>query len=241
MIWIAALIGVCFGSFGNVLIERLPGGETIIGRSRCDGCKRPLKAYELIPLLSWLVLRGRCRTCGARIPLRVPAVEVFSGVLAVAAFLATDANILQAALFFVGLWGLLLIAVIDARTRTIPDVLTAVVFIAGIAFQWLHTGTLPVVAALVLAGFFLFQWAVSRGRWVGVGDILLAGAIGAFVGTPLAALWTLLAAYAFGAGVAVVLLALKKLHRGDMIPFGPFLVIGAYAALIMGDALPPVF
>ena len=245
--FVAAVIGVCMGSFGNVLIDRLPRGETIVGRSKCEGCGRALEPYELVPIASWVFLRGKCRTCGARIPWRLPLVEAASGLLALTAYALVQYapqmkdSLPLAALLFVGLWALLLIAVIDLRTRTIPDVLTVVVFVAGIAFHWLRVeGSIPTLAPLVLAGFFLAQWLVSRGRWVGTGDILLAAAIGMLVGTVQGALWTLLLAYAFGASVAVALLLAKKLRRGDMIPFGPFLVAGAYAAILLGDSLAPI-
>ena len=235
------------GSFGNVLIDRLPRGEKIVGRSHCDACQRVLAPYELVPLFSWLLLRGKCRTCGARISPRLPLVEAASGLLAFTAYALVsdnpqmDGNLALVALLFLGMWALLLIAVIDLRTRTIPDALTVVTFVAGMAFHWVRVeGAIPTLAPLVLAGFFLLQWLVSRGRWVGTGDILLAAAIGMLVGTVQGAVWTILLAYSFGASVAIVLLLAKKLRRGDMIPFGPFLVAGAYAAIVLSDSLAPI-
>lgn len=240
ILFVAVLIGVCMGSFGNVLIDRLPRSESILGRSHCDGCKRPLKVFELVPLFSWLVLRGKCRTCRMSITARLPLVEASSGLLAVVAYALVDGDPLQTAIFFVGLWALLLIAIVDLRTSTIPDALTVVTFAAGIAFHWVRAGTIPTIAPLVLAGFFLFQWIVSRGRWVGTGDILLAAAIGMLIGSVQGALWTLLIAYGFGASVAIVLLLLKKLRRNDMVPFGPFLVFAAYAVIIVAEYLPEI-
>lgn len=237
---LAVAVGVCMGSFGNVLIDRLPVGASILGRSRCDGCRRSLSPVELIPLASWFFLRGRCRSCDARIPARVPFVEAWSGVLAAGAHLQPNSDVFPAICFFVALWALMLIAIIDMRTKTIPDALTLTVFLAGLALRWLTDGAVPTYAPLLLAGFFLFQWIVSRGRWVGMGDVLLAGAIGVLVGTAHLALWTLLLAYGFGASAVIVLLLAKRLHRGDMVPFGPFLVLGAYVALFMGDMLAPV-
>lgn len=237
---IAVVIGVCMGSFGNVLVDRLPRGESILGRSHCDGCKKPLSPLELIPILSWIFLRGRCRSCKTLIPVRVSLVELFSGILAFAAMYATGGDVVLAIPFFIALWSLLLIAVIDTHTKTIPDVLTLVVFITAIAYQLFAFGTVPYVAPLILAGFFLLQWVLSRGRWVGSGDILLAAAIGMLVGTIDAAVWTLLASYAIGANVAIVLILAKKLRRGDMVPFGPFLVLAAYVVLLAGTALPPL-
>jgi prepilin signal peptidase PulO-like enzyme (type II secretory pathway) len=237
--FVAAVIGACMGSFGNVLVDRLPVGESILGRSRCDGCKRALSPFELVPLFSWVFLRAKCRTCGERIPKRVPFVECFSALLAVfAVYHAVTVPAIIA--LFVALWALLLIAVIDTRTRTIPDVLTFAAFAAGLAYQWFATGTVPVAAPLIAASFFGAQWLLSRGRWVGSGDILLAAATGMLVGTPHGALWLLIASYAIGANVAIVLILRKKLSRGDMIPFGPFLVVAAYVVIFAGDGFPRI-
>ncbi len=238
--FVAAVIGACMGSFGNVLVDRLPAGESILGRSRCDGCKRVLSPFELVPLFSWLFLHAKCRTCGERIPKRVPFVECFSALLAVFAVYQAGAAVPAAIALFVALWALLLIAVIDTRTRTIPDVLTFTAFATALAYQWFATGTVPVAAPLLAASFFGAQWLLSRGRWVGSGDILLAAATGMLVGTPHGAFWLLVASYAIGANVAMVLILRKKLSRGDMIPFGPFLVIAAYVVLFAGDSFPRI-
>ncbi len=238
--FVAAVIGACMGSFGNVLIDRLPSGESILGRSRCDGCKRTLSPFELVPFFSWIVLRAKCRTCGERIPKRVPFVECFSALLGVFAVYHAVGAMHAAVPLFIALWALLLIAVIDTRTRTIPDVLTLVAFVAALAYQWFSMDAVPVAAPLIAASFFGVQWLLSRGRWVGSGDILLAAATGMLVGTPHGALWLLMASYAIGANVAIVLILRKKLSRGDMIPFGPFLVVAAYAVVFAGEALPPL-
>lgn len=199
-----------------------------------------LSAFELVPVVSWLFLRAKCHSCRVRIPVRVPLVEAWSGLLALVAYLHADGDVLRAICFFLATWALLLILVIDVRTKTIPDALTLTVFLPGLAFRWLTDGAVPTYAPLLLAGFFLFQWIVSHGRWVGMGDVLLAAAIGVLVGTAHLALWTLLLAYGFGASAAILLLLARRLHRGDMVPFGPFLVLGAYVALFMGDMLAPV-
>lgn len=236
----AALIGMCIGSFGNVLIDRLPAGISILGRSRCDGCHRTLTAVELLPIVSWILLRAKCRSCHAPISARVPFVEGVSGLLAVAAYAYTDHALIPAICFFCALWALLLIAVIDLRTRTIPDALTLTVFVSAIMYHWFSTGVVPVTAPIIGAVFFGVQWIFSRGRWVGSGDILLAAAIGMLLGTAQNAVWMLLLSYIIGANVAIVLLLLKRLSRHDMVPFGPFLVIAGYVVLFLGSALPPI-
>jgi leader peptidase (prepilin peptidase)/N-methyltransferase len=236
---VAVAVGACMGSFANVLIDRLPAGVSILGRSRCDGCRRALSPYELVPVLSWVLLRARCRTCGARIPVRVPFVEAFSALLGAFA-LAQASSPAAAAALFLSAWALLPIAFVDARTKTIPDALTLCAFAGAVAYQWLETGAVPVVGPAVAAGFFALQWLVSRGRWVGSGDVLLAAAIGMLLGTPHAAVWLLLASYGLGASTAIVLLKAKRLSRRDMIPFGPFLVAAGYLVLVAAPELPAV-
>lgn len=238
---IAVVVGVCVGSFGNVLIDRLPRGESILGRSHCDGCAKRLSPIELVPILSWIFVRGRCRACGARIPARVALIEAVSGVVALASLYAAGGVVPSAIPLFAALWLLLLIAVIDADTGTIPDVLTFGTFAAALAYRWLSAGDVPVAAPLIAAGFFALQWGLSRGRWVGSGDILLSGAIGMLVGTAQGAVWMLLLSYIIGANVAIVLIATKRLSRGDAIPFGPFLVAAGYLVLLLGGQLPLVW
>lgn len=238
IVFFVVLIGVCMGSFGNVLIDRLPAGRSIVGRSQCDGCGRVLRAFELIPLVSWLFLRGKCSTCHASITARLPLVEAFAGILAASAFAYVDGDLLLTAIFFLGLWSLLLIAVIDTHTNTIPDVLTALTFVAGLAFHWLQSGTVPVYGPIIAAAFFALQWILSRGKWVGSGDILLAAAIGMMLGTVHDAIWLLLLSYIVGAATATALLLAKQLQRGAAVPFGPFLVIAAYVVLFLGKRLP---
>jgi leader peptidase (prepilin peptidase)/N-methyltransferase len=237
--FVAAVIGACMGSFGNVLVDRLPAGESILGRSRCDGCAKTLSPLELVPLFSWIFLRGRCRACGSRIPARVPAVEASCAALGAFA-LAQAGSVPSAAALFFSLWALLLIAVVDARTKTIPDVLTLCAFAGAVAYQWFHAGAVPVLGPCIAAAFFAVQWLLSRGRWVGSGDVLLAGAIGMLLGTPHAAVWLLLTAYGIGASVAIVLVATKRASRRDMLPFGPFLVIAGYLVFVAAPELPPV-
>lgn len=238
--FIFVVIGVCIGSFGNVLIDRLPAGRSIVGRSKCDGCGRTLSPLELVPILSYVFLRGRCRTCKTPISARLPLVEIVSGVLGFLALWKADHDILSAGLLLLALWALFLIAVIDLKTKTIPDVLTAVVFLCSLAFHFVRESHFSFVSVLIGAGFFLLLWLVSRGRWVGSGDILLAGAIGMLVSDIGLMVWALMVSYIVGAGIAVVLLLTKKLHRGSMVPFGPFLVLAAFIVFFFGEYFPPL-
>jgi prepilin signal peptidase PulO-like enzyme (type II secretory pathway) len=227
------LIGVCMGSFGNVIIFRTPEGKSIRGRSVCRHCGKELRAWELVPLLSFLFLRGRCARCKNPLSWQYPLVELASGLL----FL-TAISYLQyfhvALLLGAILWLLLLIAVIDLRTKMISDALNIPFAILSLIYSLVH-GIFPWVAILVGAGFFLLQWAVSRGKWVGSGDIILAAGMGALLGTWQKTLVFLFLSYIIGALVAVVLMARGSASRKDMMAFGPFLIIGGIVAFFFGD------
>jgi prepilin signal peptidase PulO-like enzyme (type II secretory pathway) len=234
------LFGLALGSFGNVLLYRVPDGRTIMGRSECRYCRRTLSSWELIPVVSYLFLRGRCAGCGLGISAQYPLVELTSGLVFVAALLHRGFDPLSGALLGVALWLLLLIAVVDAQTSSIPDafnipfVLISALY-AGLVSQFdLGTG---VPAIVVGAGFFFIQWAVSRGRWVGSGDIFLGAGAGALLGSWEGVMVFLFASYITGAAVASVLIFSKKKTVGGSLAFGPFLAFGTVVALFYGKQI----
>ncbi len=238
MYFFAVLIGIVLGSFGNVLISRVPAGKSIVGRSHCDHCHRVLSPFELIPIVSYLALRGRCRTCKSPIPWAVPLVEATCGLIGFLCAFKMMGEPLSTFSLLVGLWALFIIAIIDFKTSTIPDALTATVLVASAVFNFTVYGGVPLVAPLVGAIFFGSQWLASRGRWVGSGDVLLAGAIGVLVGSANAMVWTLFLSYIVGAIIAGSLLFTGRLKRGAMVPFGPFLVIAAMIVVFAEQMLP---
>lgn len=239
----AILLGLILGSFGNVLIYRLPKEKSIGGRSYCPHCKRTLGIIDLIPVVSFVLLRARCRTCRKPISWQYPLVELSSGFL----FLyALQADLVAAPSFAVGvlsalllglcLWLLLLIALTDAKTALIPDALN----IPFLVFSLLHgyiNGLDLITPAVIGSGFFAAQWVISRGRWVGTGDIVLAAGIGAFLGSVPLLLLALWIAYVSGAIVAVILLIHKKKTMQSRLAFGPFLVGGACVAFVWGEQI----
>ena len=230
-----ALAGLILGSFGNVLIARLPSGESISGRSRCLGCRQTIGVRDLIPVVSFLLLQGRCRTCHMRISLRYPLVELTSTVLWVFAFFLAP-TIATAIALGVAFWAMLLIVVIDARLQVIPDLLSITLFIAATTFHLLHGG-IPLLAPVIAGGFFAMQWIASRGRWVGSGDILLSAGLGMLLGTWQQVVLSLMLSYILGAIVATMLLLTKKKSRAESIAFGPFLIVGAGVVLVWGEMI----
>lgn len=228
-------VGLTFGSFGNVLVCRLPVRQTLRGRSRCPCCNRSLSPQELIPVVSYVVLRGRCSTCKEPISCQYPLVELASAIVFLYALLHTDFQLLHALLLGFALWLLLLIAVVDAKTQSIPDILNITFLIISVAYG-AASGHLDAIAPVIGAGFFAAQWAVSRGRWVGSGDIILAAGIGALLGSWMVTVFALGLAYVLGAIVVSAILIFRR-DMSDHIAFGPFLAAGALIALITGPTV----
>ena len=239
----ACLVGAIVGSFLNVCIHRLPRGmSVVIPASHCPSCITPLHPLDNIPLLSILVLRGRCRHCGATITWRYPLVEGLNGIayaLAVLRFGLDPAAFVHAAL----LSALIVVAFIDLEHRIIPNEIT----IPGLPLGLLASATvLPISAWDALIGalcgggiLFAIAWIsrlVLRREGMGMGDVKLLAMLGAFLGWK-ATLLTLLLGSGAGAVVGVTMMAMKRATRHDPIPFGPYLALGAAVALLVGDAI----
>jgi len=223
------------GSFFNVVIHRLPRGESIaFPASHCVHCGVRLSAKELIPFFSYAWQRGRCRHCGKPISLRYPLVELLTAVLLTLLwYLHQGGPAVYAYLAFTSL--LIVISFIDYDHFLIPDQL----LVAGLGVWLLQQLFLPFIAwPLALAGgalafaMMLVIYVLSRGG-MGFGDVKLAGLIGLYLGTPLAML-SLFLAFVLGAGIGLLLLASGLKKRKDALPFGPFLAVGAFLAMVWG-------
>ncbi len=232
-----AILGLVFGSFGSVLMTRMPKDESIAGRSHCPRCDRTLSPIELIPLLSFTMQRGRCRGCHAKISWQYPLIELVVMALFVGAGILTSFALLPSLILSLAFWAMLMIGIIDARTQMIPDVLTAVLALSA-AFYHLSIGDgIPWEGAALGVVFFAVQWIFSRGAWVGSGDILLAAALGLLLGSWQHVVIMLMAAYIVGALLVSVLLGLGHMKRTQHIAFGPFLVLGAVIAFLFADQI----
>jgi leader peptidase (prepilin peptidase)/N-methyltransferase len=233
------IIGAVFGSFLNVVAYRLPRHESIVtGASHCTSCGTPVKPYDNIPIVSWILLRGRCRCCKTAISPRYPAVEAASALLCVGAVLAhpTPAGIALDVTFI-----LLLIpaALIDLEYRIIPNKITALgALIALAAGTALDPGGEPArLIAGAGAGGFLLLAALAHPGGMGMGDVKLAGVMGLFLGSAVAP--AILIALICGVLVGAVVIARKGTAEGrkTKVPFGPFLALGGIAAIFAGSAL----
>jgi leader peptidase (prepilin peptidase) / N-methyltransferase len=235
----ALVLGLLIGSFLNVVAWRLPRGESLVRpRSKCPACGVQLGALDNVPLLSWLVLRGRCRRCGDPISARYPIVEAATAALYVAVVLAADGT-RELVLGLLLVTFLVPIALIDLDHRRIPNVLTGPAALAAlVAIALLEPAFLPeaLVAGAAAGGFFLLA-AVLHPKGMGMGDVKLAGVLGLYLGRAVAP--SLLIALAAGVLVGAAIIARKGAAEGrrTAVPFGPFLALGAVAGLLAGDEL----
>lgn len=227
------LVGLCFGSFGTMLLARLPAKLSIGGRSRCPQCKTTLRFRELCPVLSYLWLRGKCAHCRTPISSFYLWVEVGSAALFLLALYVSGGFWAGSLLLGILYWLLFLIALSDARTGLISDALNIPFILLAFAHAGL-TGSLALSGALLALVVFGGQWLISKGRWVGSGDILLTVGIGALLGTWELTLVAFCMAYIVGAFVASVLLLMRTKKLRDDLVFGPFLAMGAVVVSVMG-------
>jgi leader peptidase (prepilin peptidase)/N-methyltransferase len=236
---LAAAFGAILGSFLNVVAYRLPKGQSLsLPRSRCPQCETPIKPYDNIPVLSWLLLRGRCRACQARISRRYPLVELATAVLMGLVVLAKGADS-DALLGLVLVPLLVAITLIDLDHRIIPNKLTLLGSVAAIAILLLtDPDAVPGhLIAAVAAGGFLLVAAIAYPAGMGMGDVKLAGMMGLFLGRAVGP--AMLVALLAGSVVGAVVMARKGVKEGrkTALPFGPFLAFGALVGLYFGDAI----
>jgi leader peptidase (prepilin peptidase)/N-methyltransferase len=244
------LVGLSVGSFLNVLVFRTHEGRPPTGRSRCATCRRTIAWYDLIPVASFFLLRGRCRRCQGEIAWQYPLVEAATGLLFFIVFTREAAlapsslgDFFAATLVFllrdfVFTAFLILVFVYDLRYMLIPDRFTIPAMLAALVFNvWLGVSTGSLLAgAVVIGGFFLAQYAVSRGTWVGDGDIRLGVLMGLMLGLR-DGMVALFLAYVIGAAVGIWLLLARKASPKTPIAFGTFLSVGTFVALLWADPI----
>jgi len=237
--------GLIVGSFLNCVIYRLEEGKSFLkGRSFCPDCKHTLSWRDLIPLLSFLILKGKCRYCQKKISWQYPSVELSTGILFLLIFNYTFPNLLATGYWLLVASFLIIIFVYDLKHYVIPDkVIYPAIMVSGIwyfvsgiflnlytKYEILNT----IYSAFGAAAFFLAIVLISRGKWMGVGDIKLAFLMGLILGFPniLAALFL---AFLIGAIIGVGLVVSQKKTLKSEVPFGPFLVTGTFIALFWGE------
>jgi leader peptidase (prepilin peptidase) / N-methyltransferase len=238
----AGVFGAMIGSFLNVVAHRVPLGESIVSPgSRCPTCRNDLAAYDNVPVVSWLVLRGRCRHCGAKISARYPLIELLTAgtFAAIVAVRGADAD-LVVELPFAAI--LIALAAIDLEHRILPNRILLPAAVFGVAAAAVvHLDELPELLIAGTAGFTaLLLVALAKPGGMMMGDVKLAGVMGLYLG--LALVPALLVAFLAGSVVGIGMMAIRGMAaRKEAVPFGPFLALGALVGLLAGDELVDLY
>ena len=231
--------GMITGSFIGVVAHRLPRGLSIVGpRSECDACGVQIAAYDNVPLLSWLWLRGQCRHCGERIPARYPLVEFALGAAFAATAIVLRADPAELALGLVFCALLAAVTLTDLERRVIPNAILGAGAVIGLAIVVATDPSSLGLRALAAAGAggFLLLAALAYPSGMGMGDVKLAAVMGLFLGP--AVVPALMVAIAAGALVGCcMMLAWGAGARKQALPFGPFLALGGVVGLLVGDEM----
>ena len=240
--WVVGIVGAIIGSFLNVCIWRIPREESIVfPASHCPVCSHPIRFFDNIPIISWLILRGRCRDCGASISPRYPLVEALTAVLAVLLYWKYGFS-LQFLCAFLFTAALIVITFIDIDYQIIPDVISlpgiplcflAAVFVMGVSFLESLIGIL-VGGGILYVIAVGYEWITKR-EGMGGGDIKLLAMLGAFFGWK-SLLFIVLCSSLTGAVVGMTAMVIQGQDMKYAVPFGPFLALGAVTYFFLGDA-----
>lgn len=239
------VLGLAIGSFLNVLIYRLPLGLSIRGRSFCPRCKKKIRWFDNVPLLSFAFLRGRCRWCHSPISPQYPLVELITAVLFVGIWeIGEMREIWGLGYYLFIISSLIAILFIDLRHKIIPDIIVFPAILVSIFSVSIFSTIFNVqpsifnsfLSAFGSSAFFLALFLITRGRGMGFGDVKLAFLMGLFLGFPKIVV-ALYVAFLTGAFVSLILIVRRKVGLKSAIPFGPFLVIGTLVALFWGESI----
>ena len=232
------VFGAVVGSFLNVVILRLNTGQSVVsGRSKCFNCAKKLKWHELLPIASFVFLRGKCSACKAKISWQYPAVETITGIIFVLLFQQTQ-NIFGFSFLVLIFSFLIIIAVYDYRHQIVPNLFVWI--FNGLAFIGLFRifNWNNLLAGFILFAFFALLWGVSKGRWMGFGDAKLALGIGWLLGI-VKGVAAVTLSFWVGAVVGVLLILLNKNKYGlkSSIAFGPFMILGTAISFFWGEKI----
>ncbi len=249
------ILGLAVGSFLNVVVLRLQNGETILGRSFCHSCNTPIPFYDNIPILSYVLLRGRCRYCQQKLSVLYPVGELVSGIvfacMGIALFPPEDQHAWIRMVWLLVMVSIFIaIAIYDMMYMEIPVVLLMAGLSVSLLYAciraWFASGDLLsrvmsseylFLGALVVGSFFFALVYVSHETWMGWGDVWLGALAGFVVGLP-AILGMLTLAFGIGAIHGIILLLIKQKQMRSQIPFGPYLVVGTFVTVFLLEMAP---
>ena len=250
LIAVTAVAGLLVGSFLNVVIWRVPRGESIVHpSSHCPGCGRPVRPKDNVPVVSWMMLRGRCRDCGEPISVRYPLVELGTALVFVVLGLRIGLASDLPAYLYLGAIGVAL-AMIDVDVKRLPNMIVLPSYIvattlllgaATVSGEW--SNLLRALLGMTSLYVFYFLLALAYPAGMGFGDVKLAGVLGLYLGW---LGWAELIAggflgFLFGGLVGGALMVAQRAGRKSQIPFGPFMLTGALAAILWGGALADLY
>jgi len=252
------VLGLCFGSFVNMLVYRTAVRYKLINppsprlrkgenRSFCDYCGKQLNWYENVPVISWLILKGKTKCCRKKLPLSYPLVELITGIIFVinSKFLISNFQFLNKTQILLYLISLIIIiiflvfsTVFDLKYMILPDFST-VILVSSALVLWCfgHFGEWNYfLNALIAAGFLFFLNLITKGKGMGMGDVKLAIFMGLFLGFPKTII-AFYAAFIIGAIIGILLMIFKKAKKKTQIPFGPFLILGTFISWWWGEII----
>jgi len=246
----SALLGLLIGSFLNVVIWRVPRGESLVSPpSHCPGCERPVRPRDNIPVVSWLLLKGRCRDCDEPISARYPLVELLTAAVFAALALRIGLQPELPAFLYLGAIGVAL-ALIDLDTKRLPNVIVLPSYVVGLVLLTAaavvsdqYDDLLRAVLGMAALYSLYFLLALIYPAGMGFGDVKLAGVLGLYLG------WLGWAevvsggflGFLFGGVIGLGLMAARRAGRKSQIPFGPFMLAGAFVAILWGGALADLY
>lgn len=251
---ILAFLGLCLGSFVNALVWRLhEHKDWVRARSQCTHCGHVLSAKDLVPVLSWLYLRGKCRYCQKGISWQYPAVELASAAAFVFSYiywptsLSNSGNLVLFVSWLIALVGLLALALYDLKWMLLPNkiiyptlavaALGNTIYLLGFSRNKWHFLLSWLASIVVASGVFLSLYVVSQGRWIGFGDVRLGLVTGTLLHSPAKSLIMIFLASLIGTLFVLPLLMAGKKALGAKLPYGPFLIVASFICVVWGDSL----
>ena len=237
------ILGLIVGSFSNVCIYRIPKNESIVyPASHCPKCHSPIKPVDNIPLLSYILLKGRCRNCKSKISIQYPIVEFLTGLTYLIIYLTYGLSI-QSLIYIILSSALIIIAFIDLNEQIVPDVISLPGIVIGFILSFfvpyisfINSGLGVIVGGGTILIIGLGGSVIFKKEAMGGGDVKLAAMIGAFLGWRFIII-SLFLGFFLGALAGIILIMSKIKSREDVVPFGPFIILGSFITLLWGEKI----
>ena len=237
------ILGLIVGSFSNVCIYRIPKNESIVyPASHCPKCHSPIKPVDNIPLLSYILLKGRCRNCKSKIAIQYPIVEFLTGLTYLIIYLTYGLSI-QSLIYIILSSALIIIAFIDLNEQIVPDVISLPGIVIGFILSFfvpyisfINSGLGVIVGGGIILIIGMAGSVIFKKEAMGGGDVKLAAMIGAFLGWKYIII-SLFLGFFIGALAGIILIMSKIKSREDAVPFGPFIILGSFITLLWGEKI----